>query len=1144
MASIGPPIPEETESTLLPAEPTYEGPLAHETINKEAKALYDAMDPETLGREARAHSILPVFYKDIDRIPEISKAMTKGIVEGATAGMVRLPDLKDETTPMFMFRTMGYMLGAAAPLSAANKLLAGTRFVATRVSRAALGSAVVGTQSGLESGGDPKAILLGAALGTLNALAGPKAIAKRRAYIQSKEAFVPTGGGAIAPEGTHFVSKTRLRGDVIQQAQLEEEAAFAERLIKDKLRPGTEEYVARWRREFNYDVQDPELLEVVEGLAKRSREGENFGGNMASATEDVAAVMRSPNGLAAKQADTLDDIEGLTLEGDPEEMIEEATRKLRSAPETATRQRTEVKPPGTEPPLLHEKPTKKSADTLTQAPEAPIAEEAIVYPRSTRRSASTGKRERIIVTPSGEALTESEALARRGPPSRRKSIDDIDVVREDIDPNTAKFTYYDKGTKTEVGSSTWARLTRVKGGAADPSGRVIPVRVGDDPEFMITSIQGAPGYNDAIIIDLRGRGARFVKPEKPTTAGIATRFGGRRVKDADDIIEFAPIPRGGAPSDPLEQFNKLSAAQGRKHLRASSWRPPKFVFDDLEQATGIPLYSRLFKGVEHVRNLARVEGVGLGNAIADAFGLARRAARISMLDDMIAGTPIQNTKLRHIIDKAINPMFKDWIGTTFDDYVTNIIPAIRKTKNSASIAHMLPGSKLDNLIRHVDSGRINLEEKDLARMLNQHLHAALFDIHMSGTYRAANKLIMSPNFPKELRDYTQRYLRGAEGSESRFVHTMGPIYQRIWKALGRDVLESESRQLIQTTSTLLHLGLLGFKPGPIIRNLLGGIQTGSRIGSKWVYEGSRQRFTAEGIALFKASGIPKEATVLTDALNDMAASPVTRGLNTVTKFSLGPYSSADMIPRAQMYLGGRSKFLAGVENLPLSVSDDVLFTKTGLWRMHPIARREVSKVWRAGNTEGAARLFGMHAQQDTQWVYRSGSKPLALQSDMGKALGTFGIWPMNFVEYMRQMATLPMPAIERAKWIAEYTAMNGAIVGAFTGLGASLGMGVEAFWHTVGWTGAGSMMYGGGPLLEAIPATAHAAHELLKGQPGQGVREFKHSLLAATPFSGAASTIQRARGKTLTGTPSTKYAKPKSTAEMLFRGLTDIQREK
>lgn len=1163
---------------LLPARPVYEGPLAKETINKEANAIWDAMDPETQSETGRLHSLLPVFYKDIERVPEIANAAAKGLVEGATAGMVRLPDLKDETTPMFLFRTMGYMLGAAAPISAASKLLGGTRLVhgvakaapllaqtasrtstygLTKVGRAAVGSTVGGIQSGIETQGDPVAIVLGTALGSLNAFAGSRAVAKRRSAILAREAFVPIGGGEIAPPGIHPVNRTRLRGDEIQLAQLESEQAFAERLAKEKLRPGTEEYIARWRREFDYDVQDPEAIDVVEGLAKRARAGEDIGSNMAVASEDVPAMLRSPKGLAPKQADKLDDIESIALDGDPEELIEDAVRELRAEPELPrATANTIARPPGTEPGLMagQSKPSAiadiRASGRVGKYRVQPVEDPIEVPTGQPRTHAATGKRrEPVIVTRTGQVLTESQALNRRGKPARRKSIEDVDVFQEPLDPNTSKFRYFDKKTKSQIGSSTWARLSRVEGGAADPTGRVIPVRLGDNPEFMITELNMAPGYSDAILIDLRGRGARFIQPTRPGIKGLATRFGGRKIKDAEDVVEFDPIPRpvrGGAPGFPTEQLDELVASAKGKRFRASSLRPPKFVFGDLEKATGIPLYSRVFKGVEHVRNKARIEGAGLGNAIADAFGFARRKQRVQMLDDLIAGKPIQNAKLQNIIDKAIDPMFKDWLGMDFATYAQTILPAVRQTKTTSQVANLLPGNSLAGLIKHTEKGRLNLMETDLARVLNQHIHTALYDLRMDGTYKAVERLIKSPKFPTELRDYVATYLRGAEGTESRFVHTMGPIYKRIWGYLGHEVLESESRNLIQTFSTLAHIGLLGFKPGAVIRGLMNGIQTGSRLGSKWTLEGTRQAFTKEGQALFRASGIPQEAQVLTDALQEMASSPVSRGLNKVTKLSLGPYSAADKLPRAQMYLGGRAKFLSRTEKLATNVSDDVLFTETGLWRMHPIIRDEVAKVFRTGNREGAAKLFGMHMQQDTQWMYRSGSKPLALQTDMGKALGTFGIWPANFIEYTRQMATLPMPGIERAKWVAEHLAMNGAIVLAFGGAGSTVGLGYEAMRHTTGWTFAGPLSYGGGPLLEIMPAAAHAAHELLKfpPKPGRGVSNLVQESLSVVPFSGIASTIQRSKGKTLYGKPSPKYAKPRSIEEQFFRTLTDVQREK
>src|SRR5262245_27994937 len=76
----------------------------HLSIERYSRAVLDQIDPEKVHVAARIAPNLPVYYKDIEPVPEIAKALAKGGIEGATLGAVRMPELKDETTPMHIAR--------------------------------------------------------------------------------------------------------------------------------------------------------------------------------------------------------------------------------------------------------------------------------------------------------------------------------------------------------------------------------------------------------------------------------------------------------------------------------------------------------------------------------------------------------------------------------------------------------------------------------------------------------------------------------------------------------------------------------------------------------------------------------------------------------------------------------------------------------------------------------------------------------------------------------------------------------------------------------------------------------------------------------------------------------------------------------
>jgi hypothetical protein len=50
-----------------------------------------------------------------------------------------------------------------------------------------------------------------------------------------------------------------------------------------------------------------------------------------------------------------------------------------------------------------------------------------------------------------------------------------------------------------------------------------------------------------------------------------------------------------------------------------------------------------------------------------------------------------------------------------------------------------------------------------------------------------------------------------------------------------------------------------------------------------------------------------------------------------------------------------------------------------------------------------AKKFGLEAVDVTQWPYRRGTQPLALRWGAGRILGQYGVWPLNYIDFMQKL---------------------------------------------------------------------------------------------------------------------------------------------
>jgi hypothetical protein len=109
-----------------------------------------------------------------------------------------------------------------------------------------------------------------------------------------------------------------------------------------------------------------------------------------------------------------------------------------------------------------------------------------------------------------------------------------------------------------------------------------------------------------------------------------------------------------------------------------------------------------------------------------------------------------------------------------------------------------------------------------------------------------------------------------------------------------------------------------------------------------------------------------------------------------------------------------------------------------------------------GNVEQAAHEMAFKFMNDTAFVYTRGNNPYFMSSTVGRFLGQYGTWPIQYVEYMRNMAKRGSQK-NRITAFSRWLGVNGAMVA-----GASSVLGVDM----TKWSFFSPFGYQGGPFMD------------------------------------------------------------------------------
>lgn len=287
-------------------------------------------------------------------------------------------------------------------------------------------------------------------------------------------------------------------------------------------------------------------------------------------------------------------------------------------------------------------------------------------------------------------------------------------------------------------------------------------------------------------------------------------------------------------------------------------------------------------------------------------------------------------------------------------------------------------------------------------------------------------------------------------------------------------------QVINTLMGLSYAAGIGLRASIPIRDSLQVLTTALPIlGPKKMIQGLQKAITSEGWKFAEQNGALLSKTnpgeLYGDIFGEIPSGSMEKVNNFVQKL-LAPSRWGHNVARCSAFLGEYDSAMTTAKAFREGkVSSAEFLENTSLWYLDkPIQARYMRMTLdKSLDLHQVAKEIALDTVDHALWPYRRGTQPLALRTGVGRIFGQYGVWPLNYLDFLKRMAANyknhPTKAMQAT---ALWAASNYAATRALEGLGADVG---KWFWLSP----AG---YGGGPQFELAQALMIAPEETEEGR--------------------------------------------------------------
>lgn len=232
--------------------------------------------------------------------------------------------------------------------------------------------------------------------------------------------------------------------------------------------------------------------------------------------------------------------------------------------------------------------------------------------------------------------------------------------------------------------------------------------------------------------------------------------------------------------------------------------------------------------------------------------------------------------------------------------------------------------------------------------------------------------------------------------------------------LGMKIPGSEaniSPYLLQRMMVLTYAAGLGLRPAIAVRDGLQVLSTSLPIlGARRFERGLELMFSSKGRALADKAGAFLGKTNIGELYGDVFGEIPTegrlaQGLNRFANLMMSPSRWGHNFSRGITFLGEYDNALKAIKDLRAGkLTQDAFMKKTSLWFMDKqVSSKLLIESQSKLPIEEVAKKIGLETVDLTQFPYRRGTQPAILRTGAGRIFGQFGMWPMNYADFLRRV---------------------------------------------------------------------------------------------------------------------------------------------
>lgn len=423
----------------------------------------------------------------------------------------------------------------------------------------------------------------------------------------------------------------------------------------------------------------------------------------------------------------------------------------------------------------------------------------------------------------------------------------------------------------------------------------------------------------------------------------------------------------------------------------------------------------------------------------------------------------------------------------------------------------------------LERGDIDPKENNLWRFANAYLRLGSQRTHMGQALEDATKLVNLKNAEGEsvlgsLRPLFERHIAYMKGQpdltgsilNSAVNGVMESWNEQVGKLAGkfpwleRLEFQGEAKDALGRFMLFSYAGGLGMRPMAWIRDASQiFLTTYPLLGSKYLVRGmvdafpGRKKGSAQWLEAEQAGALMTHSDLMN--LYSSTGQPLDpTKMTKLAEWMLKPLAMSNNSNRLVSYFGHKAMAKDALEGLAQHGDQKRFLRESGLtWLDAPQQQDLLNKLQTMPHEKWLMQV-GKELTDASQWNYRRGANPGMYKWALGRLMGQYGTWPLNYVEFLRRLST---QSDKRARNIA-ITRMALMHTSVLT-TGATLGL------DTASWVFNNPMAFGGSPILQATLAAPQALDS--QGRKGQDARNTLESFLAmSVPGGLAASNFYRA----------------------------------